>query len=52
MDAQKAVNGVGIQFRDLDRIKVELVPENYRNRGAEPHKGPCMDGVRGARVGS
>ena len=40
MDAQKAVNGVGIQFRDLDRIKVELVPENYRNPTAEPQKGP------------
>lgn len=39
MDAQKAVNG-GIEFRDLDRIKVELVPENYRNRGAEPQKRP------------
>jgi catechol 2,3-dioxygenase-like lactoylglutathione lyase family enzyme len=40
MDAQKAVNGVGIQFRDLDRIKVELVPENYRNPRAEPQNGP------------
>ena len=40
MDAQEAVNGVGIQFRDLDRIKVELVPENYRNPTAEPQKGP------------
>src|SRR6516164_3329406 len=39
IDAQKAANG-GIEFRDLDRIKVELVPENYRNRGAEPQKGP------------
>ena len=39
MDAQKAVNG-GINLWDLDRIKVELVPENYRNRGAEPQKGP------------
>jgi catechol 2,3-dioxygenase-like lactoylglutathione lyase family enzyme len=39
MDAQKAVNGVGIQFRDLDRIKVELVPENYRNPRAEPQRG-------------
>jgi catechol 2,3-dioxygenase-like lactoylglutathione lyase family enzyme len=39
MDAQKAANG-GIEFRDLDGIKVELVPENYRNRGAEPAKGP------------
>jgi catechol 2,3-dioxygenase-like lactoylglutathione lyase family enzyme len=39
MDAQKAANG-GIEFRDLDRIKVELVPENYRNRGAEPPKEP------------
>src|SRR6516225_6123173 len=35
MDAQKAVNDVGIQFRDLDRIKLELVPENYRNPRAE-----------------
>ena len=34
------MNGVGIQFRDLDRIKVELVPDNYRNPGAEPQKGP------------
>jgi catechol 2,3-dioxygenase-like lactoylglutathione lyase family enzyme len=40
IDAQKATNGVGIQFRDLDRINVELVPENYRNRTAEPQKGP------------
>jgi catechol 2,3-dioxygenase-like lactoylglutathione lyase family enzyme len=39
MDAQKAVNDVGIQFRDLDRIKLELVPENYRNPRAEPQKG-------------
>jgi catechol 2,3-dioxygenase-like lactoylglutathione lyase family enzyme len=39
MDAQKAANG-GIEFRDLDRITVELVPENYRNRGAEPQKEP------------
>ena len=39
IDAQKAVNGF-IEFGDLDRIKVELVPENYRNRGAEPQKGP------------
>src|SRR6516164_797944 len=38
MDAQKAGND-GVEFRDLDRIKVELVPENYRNRGAEPQKG-------------
>jgi catechol 2,3-dioxygenase-like lactoylglutathione lyase family enzyme len=37
MDGQKAANG-GIEFRDLDRIKVELVSENYRNRGAEPQK--------------
>jgi hypothetical protein len=33
VDAQKAANGF-IEFRDLDRIKVELVPENYRNLGA------------------
>ena len=39
IDAQKAVNGF-IEFGDLDRIKVELVPENYRNREAEPQKGP------------
>ena len=39
IDGQKAANG-GIEFRDLDRIKVELVPENYRNRGAEPQKEP------------
>ena len=39
MEGQKAANG-GIEFRDLDRIKVELVPENYRNRAAEPQKGP------------
>jgi catechol 2,3-dioxygenase-like lactoylglutathione lyase family enzyme len=39
VDAQKAANGF-IQFRDLDRIKVELVPENYQNREAEPQKGP------------
>jgi catechol 2,3-dioxygenase-like lactoylglutathione lyase family enzyme len=40
IDAQRVANGVGIQFRDLDRIKVELVPENYRNPTAEPQKGP------------
>jgi catechol 2,3-dioxygenase-like lactoylglutathione lyase family enzyme len=40
IDAQKAANGVGIQFRDLDRINVELVPENYRNPQAELQKGP------------
>ena len=39
IDAQKAVNGF-IEFRDLDRIKVELVPENYRNPQAELQKGP------------
>src|SRR5215831_8034535 len=39
IDAQKAVNDVGIQFRDLDRIKLELVPENYRNPRAEPQNG-------------
>lgn len=37
MDAQRADNG-GIEFRDPDRIKVELVPENYRNREAELQK--------------
>jgi catechol 2,3-dioxygenase-like lactoylglutathione lyase family enzyme len=41
IDAQKAANS-GIEFRDLDRIKVELVPEKYRNRGAEPQKGPQL----------
>jgi catechol 2,3-dioxygenase-like lactoylglutathione lyase family enzyme len=38
-DAQKAANG-GIEFRDPDGIKVEFVPENYRNRGAQPQKEP------------
>jgi catechol 2,3-dioxygenase-like lactoylglutathione lyase family enzyme len=37
MDAEKAAN---LQFRDPDRIKVELVPENYQNPEAELQKGP------------
>jgi catechol 2,3-dioxygenase-like lactoylglutathione lyase family enzyme len=37
MDAENAVN---LQFRDPDRIKVELVPENYQNREAELQEGP------------
>jgi catechol 2,3-dioxygenase-like lactoylglutathione lyase family enzyme len=37
MDAEKAAN---LQFRDPDRIKVELVPENYQNREAELQNGP------------
>jgi catechol 2,3-dioxygenase-like lactoylglutathione lyase family enzyme len=37
MDAENAAN---LQFRDPDRIKVELVPENYQNREAEFPEGP------------